>query len=244
MAQPSTGIQALDELVYGLRAGDNVVWKVDSVADYAAMAQPFWRDAARWGRKVVYFRYAQHERIVPSDADVQTVVIDPATGFEQFITQIHHVIDESEEDCCYIFDMFTDLVSDWFSERMIGNFFLLTCPYIRAIGALGYFGVLRNYHSYYAVEPIDETAQVLVDVYRFGGQIYLHPLKVAQRHSPTMYLLHRWQGDTLIPIQDSATTAAVTRSSPWPGLQSASYRMIGMWDRRFMRAESLLVDHR
>lgn len=244
MAKPSTGIQALDELVYGLRAGDNVVWKVDSVADYAAMTQPFWRAAARSGHKVVYFRYAQHEPIVPNDADVQLVTIDPAFGFEQFITQVHQTIAESEDDCCYVFDMFTDLVCDWFSERMIGNFFSLTCPYIRAIGALGYFGVLRNYHSYYAVEPIDETAQVLVDVYRFGGQLYLHPIKVAQRHSPTMYLLHRWDGDALVPIQDSATTAAVTHSSPWPGLQSASYRMIGMWDRRFMRAEELLDAHR
>ncbi len=244
MGNPSTGIQALDDLVYGLRPGDNVVWKVDSVADYAAMVQPFWRATLRSGRKVVYFRYAQHERIVPSHAEVQQVDIDPAFGFEHFITQVHQVIAASEEDCHYVFDMFTDLVRDWFSERMVGNFFLLTCPYIRAIGALGYFGVLRNYHAYYAVEPIDETAQVLVDLYRYGGQLYLHPLKVAQRHSPTMYLLHRWDGDALIPIKDSATTAAVTRSSPWPGLQSASYRMIGMWDRRFMRAEELLAAHR
>ncbi len=244
MRNPSTGIQALDDLVYGLRPGDNVVWKVDSVADYAAMVQPFWRATLRSGRKVVYFRYAQHERIVPSHAEVQQVDIDPAFGFEQFITQVHRVIADSEEDCHYVFDMFTDLVRDWFSERMVGNFFLLTCPYIRAIGAVGYFGVLRHYHAYYAVEPIDETAQVLVDLYHYGGQLYLHPLKVAQRQSPTMYLLHRWDRDALIPIKDSATTAAVTHSSPWPGLQSASYRMIGMWDRRFMRAEELLAAHR
>jgi hypothetical protein len=94
------------------------------------------------------------------------------------------------------------------------------------------------------MEPIDETAQLLVDVYRYADRLYLHPLKVAQRHSPTMYLLHRWDDDKLVPITDSATTAAVTRSSPWPGLQSASYRMIGTWDRRFMAAEELLSAHR
>ncbi|HMA95301.1 MAG TPA: PEP/pyruvate-binding domain-containing protein [Polyangiaceae bacterium] len=238
---PSTGIIALDELIYGMRPGDNVVWKVDAARDYAAMAQPFWREAVRRGKKLIYFRYAQHEPLVPPEPEVTYVVLSPEAGFEQFITHIHEVIAEADSDAYYVFDMFTDLVREWFSERMIGNFFLLTCPYLRAIGAVGYFGLQRNFHSFYTADPIDRTAQLLMDVYRYQDQLYIHPLKVAQRHSPTMYLLHLWNGDTLVPITDSATTAAVTHSSPWPGLQSASYRMVGMWDRRFMLAEELLL---
>jgi pyruvate, water dikinase len=239
----TTGIAALDETIYGLRAGDNVVWKVDSVADYQAMVQPFWQAATNRGGLVVYFRFACHEPLVPEAPGVTWVKIEAREGFERFITQIHQVIADSESDTHYVFDMFTDLVSEWLSERMIGNFFVLTCPYIGALGALAYFGVLRHFHSYYAVQPIDQTTQVLLDVYRYEGKLYLHPLKVEQRYSPTMFLLHRWDCDVLVPITDSATTAAVTRSSPWPGLQSASYRMIGPWDRRFMQAEGVLLSH-
>jgi pyruvate,water dikinase len=240
----TTGIQSLDETIYGLRAGDNVVWKVDSVADYQTMVQPFWQAALHRGKSVVYFRFASHEPLVPSDSGVTYVNVDTEVGFERFITQIHQVIADNESDGHYVFDMFTDLVREWLSERMIGNFFVLTCPYVRALGALAYFGVLRNFHAYYAIQPIDETSQLLLNVYRYEGKLYLHPLKVEQRYSPTMFLLHRWDNDGLVPITDSATTAAVTRSSPWPGLQSASYRMIGMWDRRCMRAEEILVASR
>jgi hypothetical protein len=240
---PSTGIPDLDDIIHGLRVGDNVVWKVDSVRDYAAMIQPYWQRARRINKKVVYFRFAQHEPLVPQDGAVTRVNVRPDTGFEQFITQVHGAIHECDARCHYVFDMFTDLVRDWFSERMIGIFFTLTCPYIRAIGAVGYFGVLRNYHSYYALQPIDEAAQLLLDVYRYRDELYVHPIKIQQRHSPTMYLLYRWVNERLTPIKDSATTAQVTHSSPWPGLQSASYRMIGMWDRRFMQAEEILSAH-
>ncbi len=240
---PSTGIRALDDLIHGLRAGDNVVWKVDSARDYDAMVQPYWREALRNGHKVVYFRFAKHKPLVSEDAAVTWVSVNPELGFEQFITLVHSTIRESGAGCHCVFDMFTDLVRDWFSERMIGNFFMLTCPYIRVTRAVGYFGVLRNFHSYYAMQPMDDSAQVLLDVRRHQGELYLQPIKVQQRHSPTMYLLHRWVGENLLPIKDSATTAAVTHSSPWHGLQSASYRMIGMWDRRFMQAEEILAAH-
>ena len=238
--QPSTGIKPLDELVYGLRLGDNLVWKVDSIHDYVAFVEPFWQAALKRGEAVVYFRFAHHEPVVPVSDNVTRVELHPEAGFEALLTTVHSYIAAAVPGTNYVFDMFSDLVRDWFSERMIGNFFLLTCPYIRVTEAIAYFGILRNFHSYYAVDPIDKTAQILIDVYRYDGTLYLHALKVDQRYSPTMYLFHKWNGETLEPVTDSATTAAVSRASAWPGLQSASYRMIGMWDQRFMHAEECL----
>jgi hypothetical protein len=238
--QPSTGIRPLDDLVYGLRLGDNLVWKVDSVEDYVAFVKPFWQAALERGEPVVYFRFALHEPIVPELKGVTRVELHPESGFEMLLTTVHRHIDKTGTGTNYVFDMFSDLVTDWFSERMIGNFFRLTCPYIRVTEAIAYFGVLRHYHSYYAVDPIDKTAQILIDVYRYNETFYLHALKVDQRYSAAMYQFHKWDGQRLTPITDSATTAAIIRSSAWPGLQSASYRMIGMWDRRFMEAEECL----
>ena len=37
---PSTGLPALDAVVQGLRAGDNVVWQVESLDDYARLVRP------------------------------------------------------------------------------------------------------------------------------------------------------------------------------------------------------------
>ncbi len=240
---PSTGIESLDELLHGLRPGDNVVWKVDSVEDYEALVRPFWQEALRSHRRVVYFRFARHAPLISSDTEVLCIPLEPDLGIERFITEVHQVIRKSDAQTHLVFDMFTDLARELLSERMIGNFFTLTCPYINAVGAVGYFGVLRHFHAYYAMQPFDETAELLMDVYRYQGDLYIQPVKAQERRSPTMYLLHRLSGDELVPITDSAATAAVTHSSPWPGLQSASYRMIGMWDRRFMHAEGILADY-
>ena len=45
--QISTGLPGLDQVLTGLRAGDNVVWQVDSLDDYTAFVEPFsrWREA-------------------------------------------------------------------------------------------------------------------------------------------------------------------------------------------------------
>ena len=36
-----SGIDALDEVVQGLRLGDNVVWQVDALGDYEYVVRPF-----------------------------------------------------------------------------------------------------------------------------------------------------------------------------------------------------------
>ncbi|UCE49289.1 MAG: hypothetical protein JSW47_03930 [Phycisphaerales bacterium] len=103
--------------------------------------------------------------------------------------------------------------------------------------------MLRDYHSYHAALPIAQTTQLLLDVYRHEGKIYIHPLKVQQRHSATMFMLHLWDDDGFVPVTESAAISDILTSAPWPGLQSASYRMVGMWDRRFMQAEELLKSY-
>jgi hypothetical protein len=130
-----------------------------------------------------------------------------------------------------------------YSERMVGNFFRLTCPYLSKLETVAYFAALRDHHSYHAALPIAQTTQLLIDVYRHEGKIYVHPLKVHQRHSSTMFMLHVWDDDDFVPVTESATISDIFTSASWPGLQSASYRMVGMWDRRFMQAEELLKSY-
>mgnify|MGYP000716074611 CR=1 FL=1 len=62
----STGIPGLDRILDGLRIGDNVVWRVDSIADYKAFVTPYVRQALADGRRVVYMRFGRHEPLVTS----------------------------------------------------------------------------------------------------------------------------------------------------------------------------------
>jgi len=243
VTQPSTGLPALDKILHGIRPGDNVVWQVDSIDDYLPFVEPFVAGAQSEGRKIVYFRFAKHKELVSRDSGTRIYRLNPAAGFEIFITKIHKVIEQTGRDAYYVFDSLSELAIECFSERMLGNFFRLTCPYLYELETVAYFAVLRNYHSYHAALPISETTQLLLDIYRYEDKIYVYPLKVRERHSSTMFMLHVRDGDEFTPVTESTTISNILTSTPWPGLQSASYRMVGMWDRRFIQAEELLESY-
>ena len=164
--------------------------------------------------------------------------LHPEDGFEHFITEIHNVIKSVGAGGYYLFDCLSDLAADWCSDRMLGNFFMLTCPYLHDHGAIAYFAVIRNRHSFHATTPITTTTQILVDVYRHKGLLYVHPLKVQHRHSPRMYMLHVWDGDEFLPVTQSVTITEVLAAVPWSRLDSASYQL-GFWSSTFAWAEQL-----
>ena len=241
--QVSTGLPALDRILHGIRPGDNIVWQVDSIDDYIPFVELLIANAKFRGAKLVYFRFAKHAELVRKDTGAQIHYLCPEAGFEAFIGRIHEVIKRTGRGGYYVFDSLSELAMECYSERMLGNFFRLTCPYLSELETVAYFAVLRDYHSYHAALPIAQTTQLLLDVYRHKGKTYVHPLKVHQRHSATMFVLHAWEGDDFVPVTESSATSDILTSAPWPGLQSASYRMVGMWDRRFMQAEELLKSH-
>ena len=107
------------------------------------------------------------------------------------------------EDAFYVFDSMSDLSLERISDRMLGNFFVLTCPYLFTLNTIAYHVLVRNNHSFHASSPIAHTTQILVDVYRLDDTLYLHPRKVQHRYSPTMHMLHKWDGDNFTPVTQS-----------------------------------------
>ena len=237
-ARLSTGLPGLDRMLKGLMTGDNVVWQVDSVDDYKPLIKPFYENALAKGKRIIYFRFARHEALVPEDCGVETCVLHPDKGFEIFIDEAHKMIEEAGLGAFYIFDCLSDLAVDWYSDRMVGNFFMLTCPYLYDLETITYFALLRDFHSIHATEPIADTTQLLLDVYRHDGSLYVHPLKVQHRYSPTMHMLHAWEGDVFTPVTQSYLTAEILSTAPRSPLDSASSR-IGVWNRTFIRAEQM-----
>ena len=239
-AQVSTGLAGLDRVFRGIMAGDNIVWQADSIDDYRPLVEPFCQYAREKGRKLVYFHFARHQPLVAEGPGVEVQVLDPGDGFEPFLSAIHKTIEQSGRGAYYVFDCLSDLVADWYSDQMLGNFFMLTCPYLYDLETIAYFALMRGHHSFHATAPILETTQLFSDIYRHQGELYVRPLKVQQRYSPTMHLLHVWRNEDFTPVTDSITISEILTLFPWSGLKANDPRL-DIWNRTFLEVEETVA---
>ena len=237
---PSTGLEGLDDILKGLHLGDNIVLQVDSIDDYVPFVKPYCERARREGRKIIYFRFAHHEELLGEDCGAEIIRLDPQVGFESFAAKIHQKIGEAGRGAYYVFDCLSDLAADWYSDLMLGNFFMVTCPYLYELDTITYFALLRHRHWAETVASIRDTTQLLIDVHRHRGNLYVHPLKVWKRDSPTMYFPHVWAGDEFRTVTESATIADLFASTSRPEVGSAA-RVIDMWNRVFFQAQDALA---
>lgn len=234
----STGLRGLDQTLRGLMPGDNLVWRVGAIDDYFPFVQAACDQAARTRQTTIYFRFATHKPLIEEGDGITVRHLHPERGFDAFINDIHEVINQSRHRALYIFDCLSELAVDWCSDRMLGNFFMLTCPHLYDVGAIAYFALLRDNHSFHATGPITSTTQVLIDVYRHDEKSYVQPIKVQHRNSPTMYMLHAMEGDDFAPVVHSITTALILEDVPWNRSDTANYHL-GFWSRTFSRAEAI-----
>ena len=237
----STGIETLDEILQMILPGDNLVWQIDSIKEYQTFVCAFAEEAAKRKKKLVYFRFAGHPSLLPSDKSYMVKHIDPTLGFERFTIEILKVIRQKQLTAWYVFDCLSDLPVHWYSDLMLGNFFVLICPYVLQIKSLAYFALIRNRHSISVVSQIRNTTQILIDVFRYHENLYIQPLKVDQRRSPTMYLPHRMEQNRFFPVTDSATISEVA-SILTNGDVGNTSRVLDVWERTFLSAHRTAVE--
>jgi hypothetical protein len=233
-----TGLPGLDKIIHNLRLGDNVVWQVDGIESYRNFVSPFVENAGRDERKLIYVRFAKHAPLLAEGPGIKIYPIDADAGFESFSKRIHDIITLEGVGAYYVFDCLSDLLSAWATDLMIGNFFVVTCPYLFQLDTVAYFALQRGSHSFKTIAHIRETTQLLLDVYNFEDNYYVHPLKVWERHSPTMFLPHLQKAGQFIPLTNSADAtrlfAFLAQESPPDARRNLDY-----WDRLFLRAEEL-----
>ena len=212
MATASTGIPGLDTIIDDLRIGDNVVWQVDSARDFADIAEPFVARALAQGRRVIYLSFGQRQPLLDDPSAVEVRTLDPFEGFERFAIAVHDMLAEVGRLGFYVIDPLSDLHRAWRSDLMVANFFKATCPFLFELDTIAYFPLLRNRHSYATVAAIRETTQVLLDLHRIDDALYVQPLKVWQRHSPTMFFPHLLSGGRALSLTSSAATTQLFAS--------------------------------
>lgn len=230
----STGMSGFDRVIDGLRLGDNVVWQVDAIPDYQRMVEPYVAQALKDGRRLVYVRFGSHEPLLKDAAEVRVYHVDPTLGFEHFATEVHNLVEREGKKVFYVFDCLTDLLQYWYSDLMIGNFFKVSCPFLYELDTIAYFAIIRNAHTYGTIAGIRETTQLLLDLYVVNGRIYIHPLKVWQRYSPTMFFPHLIRGDEAVCITASSEVAELFSSVERKG------ERLDYWTVAFDRAHDAL----
>jgi hypothetical protein len=235
----STGLKGLDEMITGLRPGDNVVWQMNDIKDYKDFVTPYVKRALEDKKNVVYMRFAPHEALLKKSKGIKIYDLDAHGGFESFTTQVNKIISKEGEGAYYVFDCLSALLSAWSTDLMVGNFFMVTCPYLYELKTIAYFALLRNSHSFKTIARIRETTQLLLDIYNCEGEYYIHPLKVWNRYSPTMFLPHLKSGDEFTPVTDSVNASRVLSYINRTGAEAAR-RHLDHWDRLFLEAEDLI----
>ncbi len=238
LIRASTGLAELDRVIDSLRLGDNVLWQVETIEEYCKFTKPFVRKSLAENRKVIYMRFGEHKPVIDNYYGITVYELDSAGGFEAFSVQVYDVITREGREAYYVFDCLSDLLPVWASDLMIGNFFVITCPYLFELDTIAYFCILRNNHSFATVARIRETTQLLIDIYNNDGRFYVHPLKVWNRYSSTMFLPHLMGEDDLSPVTSSMDIAKLLALAPIM-LHESEKRNLDYWDRLFLNASDL-----
>ncbi len=205
----STGIPGFDAAIDMLRMEDNVVWQAESVDAWRKVIAPYVEQAVCDERNLVYIRFGEYEPLVSTEQATTIYYVDPSGGFESFAMRIHNIIAEEGRQTFYVFDCLTDLLEFWYSDLMIGNFFRVTCPFLYELDTVAYFCLIRQAHTYDTIAMIRETTQLLLDLYTVEDNMYIHPLKVWERYSPTMFFPHLIEDDKATCISSSMDAAAL-----------------------------------
>lgn len=225
----STGLPALDEIVQGLRAGDNVVWEVDHLELYSYFARAFTKQAVADGRTCVYLRFGAHPPVADFPPEVEVLKLDPTSGFDVFTAQVHEAIEVRGRGVYYVLDNLSSLVEDWATDELLTNFFQVTCPFLYDLETVAYFALARRQHSDRAIARIRDTTQVLIEVFEAQGETCLHPLKMWGRYSSRMFHPHRQVGDGWEPLRQSSEAARVSSAAATDPLVEST-RLLAPWD--------------
>ena len=185
-----SGIPMMDEALQYIRLGDNVVWQVPSLDEFRVLAERFANQAIADKRNLIYIRFAEHEPILTPREGLKIEHVELSHRFETFTVDIHNLIEREGKDAFYVFDCLSELEAAWATDLMMGNFFHLTCPFLFILDTVAYFPIIRGRHSFDAIATIRDTTQLFLDVYSEEDEIYVRPMKVWKRYSPTMFQPH------------------------------------------------------
>lgn len=252
----STGIDDFDKSINMLRLGDSIVCQVGTINDYKNFITPFINRARANNKIIVYFKFADKKPVFDNPLDntkdsinnepisddltnIKIFDLDPNIGFNYFTLKVHEIIKSQGENCYYVFDNLTSLQRMWHSDSMILNFFSVICSYLHKLNTVSCFAIMRKAHSYVLPSKVRHIAKVIFDIYTIKDKFYIHPLKVSDRFSPTMFLPLQINGNQAVQITSSDDTVKLFSNINW-----RSSKKMGYWRRTLDAARKALKDNK
>ena len=236
-----SGIPSMDKALDSIRMGDNVVWRVSSLAEFQEFARPFAQQAIRDGRNLIYVRFAEHEPVLEEMEGLKIVKMKLSHLFETFTIDVHNLIEREGRDAFYVFDCLSELEEAWATDLLMGDFFHLTCPFLFQLDTVAFFPVLRGRHSFEAIETIRNTTQLFLDVFPCEpgegvDELYVRPIKVWRRSSPTMFQPHSYRRETgeFRPLSESVEMSRYYGQVNLASAKNADQN-VDSWERFFQR---------
>jgi pyruvate, water dikinase len=205
-----SGFPSLDEILQGIRLGDNVVWQITELLDYKHFATAFAQQAIADKRELIYIRFATHVPILEPQDGLEIIEVDPGPGFDHFSSEVHRIIEGKGLLCFYVFDNLSALVEEWATDELLANFFQVTCPFLFELDTVAFFALTLGSHGDSTVVRIRDTTQILINLFRVKEKQYLHPLKVWDRYSMQMFLPHAIVDNQIVPIFQSGDAAEIS----------------------------------
>jgi transcriptional regulator with XRE-family HTH domain len=182
MAELTTGVPALDELVDGVRVGDNLVILGPDAASLEAVGRAF-VDAVAAGPTVVVRTEARATPLPPT-----AVLLDWSGGprtFRAALAALHDADAAAGEGASFLIDSLTGIQDRWGADLALETF-LSTCPRLYRRGSVAMWLLARDRHDRAFLDRLCEITQVVVDVGHVDGQLVAEVLVAAGRPGPTV----------------------------------------------------------
>lgn len=189
----STGIETLDNLLEGLRGGDNVVFHTSAIEQFAPFAKALLRHCRRGVHKVIHVKVDGSLQHLVKDLPSQSVFDMAAFGHDrQTLTEeFKRYLLQTEKYTYWIFDNFTAMRSVLGGEEALKKFFLEICPLLYELETIAYWPLLKDQHPAEIVAAVRDCTQVFLDLSTKDSNVFIKPIKVWGRYSETMFIPHR-----------------------------------------------------
>jgi transcriptional regulator with XRE-family HTH domain len=182
----TTGVPALDELIDGVRVGDNLVVLGDDAAVLASVGEAFLGAVAHGSTVLVR---TEGRPTAPPDGvhqlDWQGPVGDDPTTFPPALADLVEADEAAGEGASFLVDSLTGVQDRWGADLAL-EAFLSTCPRLYRRGSVAMWLLDRDRHDRAFLDRLREITQVVVDVRRADGQLEAEVLTAAGRPDPTV----------------------------------------------------------
>lgn len=167
MDELTSGTDALDQLIEGVRVGDNLVLQGTEEVPLAAFGERFLDSVSRAGGKVVHVVVGDRSPAATTRHDGGVTVTwprgDDAMTPEQAFEQLEHLDAEAGRGAAFLFDSLTAVMELWGEDAAL-DLFLRACPRLYRRESLAMWMVDPSRHRPGFLSRLQQITQVVIDI--------------------------------------------------------------------------------